>query len=61
MKITKATTAGMAVFFVSYLLGSFVAVSFDITEWVSIGRFAVALIGGFASVMVFAFVMETAE
>lgn len=61
MKIIKAAAAAASIFLFSYLLGSFVAVSFDITEWVSIGRFSVALIGGFASVMVFAFVMETAE
>jgi len=40
-------------FFVVYLLGAFVATSFDVTEWNAIGRFAVALFGGFASLLFF--------
>ena len=45
-------------FFVIYLLGAFVAISFDISEWEPIGRFAVALLGFFSAMYAFTFTVE---
>ena len=58
MRIIKSLAASAAIFFLFYLLGSFVAVSFDITKWADIGRFVVAIFGGVASAIGFAFVFE---
>ena len=58
MRIIKSFAASALIFFLCYLLGAFVAVSFDITKWADIGRFMVAIFGGFASAITFAFVFE---
>ena len=58
MRIFVSAAAAAAIFFLCYLLGAFVAVSFDITDWADIGRFMVAVIGGFAAAITFAWVME---
>ena len=50
--------SGLFVFFVLYLLGAFVAISFDISEWEPIGRFAVASFGFFCALYVFTAVIN---
>lgn len=46
MKLFKAFAAGLATFFIAYLLGAFVAISFDITQWDGAVRGMVAVLGG---------------
>lgn len=58
MRIIKSFAASALIFFLCYLLGAFVAVSFDITKWADIGRFMVATIGGIVSAITFVFVFE---
>ena len=58
MRIIKSFAASALIFFLCYLLGSFVAVSFDITKWADVGRFMVAIIGGIVSAITFVFVFQ---
>ena len=43
--------AALVPFFVLYLMGSFIAVSFDIAKWEGVGRFLVASGGCFFGAM----------
>lgn len=58
MKLFKAFAAGLAIFFIAYLLGAFVATSFDITQWDGLGRGMVAVFGGFFSIASFGYFMD---
>ena len=59
MRVFTAFAAAVAIFFIFYLLGAFVAVSFDISEWAEVGRFIVAVVGGIISAFTFTVVIGT--
>ncbi len=45
----------LVIMFIFYLLGSFIALSMDITEWALFGRFMYAIIGSTIAIVVSAF------
>ena len=58
MKVIKGICAGLAAFFVVYLLGAFYSAGFDIGLWIDPIRFTVAVMGGCVAFAAFAAAME---
>lgn len=52
-KLTTGVFCTLAIWVILYLMGSFVATSFDIQEWQVMGRGFIALMASFGAVMVF--------
>lgn len=58
MKLFKAFAVGLATFLIAYLLGAFVAISFDITQWDGTVRGMVAVLGGGFSLLAAVWTLE---